>query len=97
MERIRVIRLAGSPYQMGWDHGKRFHDEIHMFTEERVRLSQDVNWTGHNLSRAAVLAIAEACVAEHHDYAPDLVDELQGHGRRHRLEPCRADHQQRLY
>ena len=78
MERIRVIRLAGSPYQMGWDHGKRFHDEIHMFTEERVRLSQDVDWTGHRLSRSAVVALAEACVAEHQAYAPELMDELQG-------------------
>ena len=78
MNRIRVIKLAGSPYKMGWEHGKRFHDEIHMFTEERVRLSQDANWTGHNLSREAVIALAEACVAEHQGYAPELMEELQG-------------------
>ena len=78
MKKIRVIELAGSPYQMGWAHGKRFHDEIHMFTEDRVQLSQDPNWTGHNLSRESVLALAEACVAEHHAYAPDLMDELLG-------------------
>ncbi|MCY3780324.1 MAG: C45 family autoproteolytic acyltransferase/hydrolase [Chloroflexi bacterium] len=78
MNRIRVTKLAGSPYDMGYAHGQRFHDEIHMFTEERVRLSQDENWTGHNLSRDAVIALAEACVAEHQAYAPDLMDELQG-------------------
>ncbi len=78
MKRIQLIELAGSPYEMGWQHGKRFHDEIHMFTEERLRLSQDPNWTGHNLSREAVLALAEACVAEHRAYAPDLMEELAG-------------------
>ena len=78
MNRIRVINLSGSPYDMGYAHGLRFHDEIHMFTEERLRLSQDANWTGHNLSRAAVLALAQACVAEHQAYAPDLMEELQG-------------------
>ena len=78
MKQIRVINLAGSPYDMGCAHGQRFHDEIHMFAAERVRLSQDVNWTGHKLSRPAVIALAEACVAEHQAYAPELMSELQG-------------------
>ena len=78
MNRIRVINLAGSPYQMGWEHGKRFHDEIHMFTQERVRLCQEIEWTGRELSRAAVIALAEACLAEHQTYSPDLMEELQG-------------------
>ena len=78
MTAIRVVKLTGSPYEMGWEHGKRFHDEIHMFTEERVRLSQELEWTGRSLARAAVIALAETCVAEHQAYAPDLMEELQG-------------------
>ena len=78
MNRIRVIKLAGTPYDMGYAHGARFRDEIHMFTEERVRLSQSADWTGHSLSRAAVIDLAEACVAEHQAYAPDLMQELNG-------------------
>ena len=78
MQRIRVIKLSGSPYEMGKAHGIRFHDEIHMFTEERLRLSQDANWTGRNLPRQAIFALAEACVAEHQAYAPELMKELQG-------------------
>ncbi len=78
MNRIRVIKLAGSPYQMGFDHGKRFADEIRRFTEERVRLCGSIEWTGRQLSREAVIALAEACVAEHQAYAPDLMEELQG-------------------
>lgn len=78
MGRIRVLDLAGSYYEMGKAHGKRYHDEIHMFTEDRVGLSSDENWTGRNLSRDAVIALAEACVAEHQAYAPDIMEELQG-------------------
>jgi len=78
MNRIRVIKLAGTPYQMGYAHGLRFHDEIHRFTEERVRLCGSLEWTGRQLSREAVIALAEACVAEHQAYAPDLMEELQG-------------------
>lgn len=78
MGRIRVLELSGSFYEMGKKHGELFRDEIHMFTEDRVELSQDVNWTGRNLSREAVIALAEACVAEHQAYAPDLMEELQG-------------------
>ena len=78
MGRIRVLELAGSYYEMGKAHGARYHDEIHMFTEDRVNLSSDEHWTGRNLSREAVMALAEACVAEHEAYAPDIMAELQG-------------------
>ncbi len=78
MKRIRVVEISGSAYNMGWTHGKRFYDEIHMFTEDRVRLCQDPNWTGHSLSRDAIIALAEACVVEHQRYAPDLMEELAG-------------------
>jgi len=78
MGRIRVLELSGSHYDMGYAHGKRYRDEIHMFTEDRVNLSSDENWTGRNLSREAVIALAEACVAEHQAYAPDIMQELQG-------------------
>ena len=78
MKRIRIVEISGSAYNMGWQHGKRFYDEIHKFTEDRVRLCQDPNWTGHSLPRRAVIDIAEACVAEHQTYAPDLMEELAG-------------------
>ena len=78
MGRIRVLNLSGSYYDMGYKHGKTYTDAIHMFTEERVELSSSENWTGRNLSREAVIALAEACVAEHQAYAPDLMEELRG-------------------
>ncbi|MCY3833990.1 MAG: C45 family autoproteolytic acyltransferase/hydrolase [Chloroflexi bacterium] len=78
MNKICVIQLSGSPYQMGYAHGERFRDEIRVFTEERVRLCRSIEWTGRELSREAVIALAEACVAEHQAYAPDLMEEARG-------------------
>jgi len=78
MNSIRVVKLAGSPYDMGYAHGERFQDEIRRFTEERVRLCGSIEWTGRQLPRHAVIALAEACAAEHQAYAPDLMAEMQG-------------------
>lgn len=78
MRRIRVLNLGGSPYQMGYEHGKTYRDAIRMFTEDRVHLSQSEHWTGRNLSESGVLALATACVEAHQAYAPDLMEELQG-------------------
>lgn len=78
MGRIRVLKLGGSAYDMGYQHGKLYRDAIRMFTEDRVDLSQSEHWTGRNLSKSAVLALAEACVEAHQAYAPDLMEELQG-------------------
>ena len=65
MRQIRVVNLSGSPYDMGYTHGERFRDEIRLFTEERVRLCSSLEWTGRELPRDAVIALADACVAEH--------------------------------
>jgi len=75
---IRSLELAGSPYDMGYAHGQRFRQEIRHFSDERLRLAQDPRWTGRSLSRTAVLELAEACVAAHKAYAPELMQELQG-------------------
>lgn len=63
---------------MGREHGATFRDEIRMFAEDRINLSMSEVWTGRNLPREQVMALAEACVAEHQAYAPDLMEELQG-------------------
>lgn len=75
---IRVLKLSGSPYEMGFQHGSACRDAIHHFAEERVRLSGDPLWTGRTLPRREVLALAERCLDEHRRYAPELVDELRG-------------------
>lgn len=78
MKKLRVLTVHGSFYEMGYQHGKTFYDEIHHFTEDRIQLSMGEAWTGRNLSREAVLALADACVDVHEAYCPDLMEELQG-------------------
>jgi isopenicillin-N N-acyltransferase like protein len=78
MSRIRVLEVAGSFHQMGVQHGKAFHDAIHEFTEDRIKLSSSKVWTGREISREAVLELAAACVVEHEAYSPELMDELRG-------------------
>ncbi|TVT51164.1 MAG: hypothetical protein FHP92_15905 [Denitromonas halophila] len=74
----RVIPLAGSPRQMGLAHGQAFRDDIRRYSAERVALAGSEIWTGHAMDRAAVLALAEACVEAHVAYAPELAMELSG-------------------
>ncbi len=75
---MNLLTLRGTPYEMGRQYAEQFRTEIRHFAEDRLQLSQTKTWTGHELSRQQVLAIAEACVAEHRLYCPELMDELQG-------------------
>ena len=78
MSAPRVLKLAGSPRDMGLAHGRAFRDEIRRYTAERVALAGSAVWTGHAMHRDDVLALADACIAEHAAYAPDLMEEVSG-------------------
>lgn len=78
MPPIRVLELNGSHYEMGYQHGQAFADEIRAVTDERIQLSSDEAWTGRNLSRDLILKLASDCLPYHHDYAPELMQQLQG-------------------
>lgn len=78
MGRIRLLELTGSYYEMGFQHGQTFAEAIRMFAEDRVHLSSDPHWTGKTLGKTAVLELAEACVAAHQAYSPQLMEEVQG-------------------
>jgi len=73
-----VLTLAGSPRAIGRAHGAALAEAIRHFAAERVSLAGDPLWSGRTMSRAAVLAVAEACVPAHRAYAPDLFAELEG-------------------
>ncbi|MGJ3239815.1 MAG: C45 family autoproteolytic acyltransferase/hydrolase [Anaerolineae bacterium] len=77
-KKLRVLDVSGSFYKMGRQHAQAYQQAIHTFTEDRIGLSTGEAWTGRNISREAVLALADACVAEHEAYAPELMDELRG-------------------
>ncbi len=78
MDKLRVLAVSGSFYEMGVQHAQAYSDAIHEFTEDRIQLSMGEVWTGRNLSREKVMALADACVAEHEAYSPELMDELRG-------------------
>ncbi len=78
MNKIRVLEMSGSHYDMGYQHGLAYKDGIRHFATERVRLSSNPLWAGNSLSQAEVIGLAEACIEEHRLYSPDLLNELQG-------------------
>ena len=77
-QKIRVLDLSGTPYDLGHAHGAAYRDEVRAFADERVRLSGDPLWTGRAFSEGEVLELAEACLAEHERFAPELAEELRG-------------------
>jgi isopenicillin-N N-acyltransferase-like protein len=78
MSKIPVLKLSGTPYDMGYHHGLAYADAIRFLTADRLHLSNNPHWTGYELPRPQILALAEACLQAHRDYTPKLVTELQG-------------------
>ncbi len=78
MPPIRILEISGSPYEMGFTHGQQYARQIREITAERIHLCSDETWTGRNLSRKDVLALAEQCLEAHYAYAPDQMLQLEG-------------------
>lgn len=74
---MRIIDVAGTPAEMGRRHGLAATDALRAFAAERVALAGDPSWTGRDLGRAEVLALADACACAHRAYAPGLMAELE--------------------
>ena len=79
MATIRVLTISGSPYELGYVHGKTYANEIGELTEERLRLSCDPFWTGgQQATLDEVLALGRACLLHHEAFAPELMEEMRG-------------------
>ena len=78
MPKIRLLEVAGTPQEMGRQHGAAYLKEIQELTEDRLQLSSSKIWTDRELPRQEVLALGRACLPYHETYAPDLMDELRG-------------------
>lgn len=79
MTRLRVLPLAGSPYEMGYAHGSAYAADIQKLTEERMRLATMPFWTGgRGASLEEVVAAGKACLTAHEEYSPVLMDEMRG-------------------
>jgi len=77
--KIRKLQLSGSAYEMGYEHGRAYADDIARLTEERVRLAGDPFWNGgRQVSHADVLALGAACLPYHEAFAPGLMAEIRG-------------------
>lgn len=75
---VPTIDLAGSPYEFGLAHGRAFRSAIRAYAESRMSIAAGASWTGRQSSVSEIRALADACVAPHRDYAPDLMEELDG-------------------
>lgn len=78
MARIRLLEVGGTPHNMGLQHGKTHAKAIRDLSTERLHLSTDNLWTGQRLPRSRILALADDCLKAHYEYAPDLMEELEG-------------------
>jgi isopenicillin-N N-acyltransferase-like protein len=79
MNKVRVLRVSGTPYELGYTHGKAFTQEIGALTEERLHLSCDPFWTGgQGATLDEVLALGRACLRYHEEFDPALLEEMQG-------------------
>ena len=79
MNKLRVLQVSGSPYELGYQHGRAFAQEIGQLTEERLRLSCDPFWTGGQAATLdEVLGLGRACLAYHQEFDAALMEEMQG-------------------
>ncbi|MEM9773655.1 MAG: C45 family peptidase [Chloroflexota bacterium] len=77
--KIRVTTLTGSPYDIGFQHGRAWKKEIHHYAKDRVALVASGQWSGgFKKSPADIVALAETMMPHHEQYAPDLVEEMRG-------------------
>src|SRR5690625_502714 len=78
---LDVLEGTGTPFDVGFLHGERYADQIREFAAERVKLSCGEAWTGRNLKREQVLAIAQECLPLHEEHTPNAFEELRGMSR----------------
>lgn len=69
---IRVLKLGGSPSEIGRLHGEIHGPEIREYVADRVARSTD----GTDWDSEQVLALGRAMLPAHRDYAPDLYEEM---------------------
>ncbi len=80
MAAIRVLPLSGGPGERGTAHAAAYAADIRRYAEERIRLVTSGLWSGNQLSRADVLAIAELCVPHHQAFSAELTAEMAAMG-----------------
>lgn len=77
-DKIRTVKLSGTPYEMGYTHGNTYRDDVIRYAKERVSIVCEGTWSGGPMKSEEVLALAESCMPMHQEYAPDFVEEMDG-------------------
>ncbi len=82
---IRELVLEGDAGHRGSVHGAAFHNEIRVYTDERVRLSANGSWAGRPATVEDAVALAARMLPAHRSFDPDLYEEMEAmaDGRRH--------------
>ncbi len=78
MPPIRVIDVAGTPYEMGIQHGQQTRLSVRALAQKRLQHCQDTSWSETVLPADQIIRLAEACLPAHAAYVPGLFDELTG-------------------
>lgn len=70
------VVLRGDARARGARHGQALAPSIRVYTDERVALASDGSWAGRSVTRADMLALAEAMLPAHAAYSPESYVEM---------------------
>lgn len=74
---IRELVVDGDAAHRGAVHGAAFHDEIGVYTAERVRLAANGSWAGRPATVEDAIAMATRMLPAHRSFDPDLYEEME--------------------
>ena len=76
---LQVIELAGTPYEMGVQHGEQLKDQVHGLARERYEIAaQFARDRGVETTRQECLNLARAHLQLHREHAPQCYEEWSG-------------------
>jgi isopenicillin-N N-acyltransferase-like protein len=76
---LDIIRLSGSPYEMGLQHGKLLADKARELSEIRLNLAcRFASEHGVEVSRDDCLKLARVHLPIHEEHCPEVVEEWRG-------------------
>ena len=87
---IREILLGGDAGHRGSVHGAAFHNEIRVFTDERVRLSANGSWAGRPAKVEDAVALATQMLPAHRSFDSDLYEEMEAMSQAAGISPAEA-------
>lgn len=73
---LRILDVAGSPGDVGHQHGKAFAAEIQTYAADRMALVAKGGWTNGPIGHSEIVAIAESMLAAHQSFDEPLYEEL---------------------